>query len=196
MKKIALFGGSFNPPGIHHQKIAYIVSQLYDETIIYPCGFRPDKETLGTVTTQDREKMVKLAFGNIPNCRIDFTDLELNKYDDNFTYTTTHELDLRFSKEYEVWNVFGSDLFVGGADGKSVIQRDWVYGKELWERANFVIFNREGYPINKDDLPPKSKLLDVSIEGSSSVIRELYFKKTLVIPKEVDQYIEEHQLYR
>ena len=43
MKKIGIFGGSFNPPGKHHRDIVEKLSDFFDEIIIVPCGGRPDK---------------------------------------------------------------------------------------------------------------------------------------------------------
>ena len=50
MKRIAIFGGSFDPPTISHMQVASETINLlgFDEVRLVPCGARPDKHNFST----------------------------------------------------------------------------------------------------------------------------------------------------
>ncbi|MDO8557903.1 MAG: hypothetical protein Q7S09_01770 [bacterium] len=191
-KNIVLFGGSLHPPGKHHVEIVRTLIPYFDEVIIFPCGSaRRDKPSLDEVSNEDRAVMVRLAFEELP-VRIDLSDLERH------IFTPTWDLDERFHREGAVWHVAGTDLICGGRHGESVIQREWVNGKALWEVCNFAIIVRQNYPFDSDDLPPRHRIFEPEHSGSSSQIRQrIAFGKPfeeLVAPG-VAAYIKRHGLY-
>ena len=191
MKKIALFGGSFNPPGIHHRNIATELLHHFDEVIIIPCGPRPDKESTDVIDSIDRAAMVDLAFKGLP-VRIELFDLE------NSTFTRTHALDEIYRHEGEIWHVIGTDLIEGGRNAESFIHRVWFRGEEIWNTLRFAILQRPGYTCDPADLPPHHMVLPVSQNGSSSDIRERIFKRHSIeeiVSSSVADYIRRHSLY-
>lgn len=191
--RIAAFGGSFNPPGLHHRAIAEALATRFDRVDVMPCGPRPDKPTVDDVDPAHRAAMAHMTFDGIRNTRVDDSDLE------EPTFTRTYDLDRFLRGEGEPWHVIGTDLIQGGRDGASVIQREWAHGQELWERANFVVLVREGYPFEETDLPPHHLVIPPSRTGASSEIRRRVFDHQpiagLVMP-EVERYIERRGLYR
>ncbi len=193
-KKIALFGGSFNPPGIHHRKIVEGLIANFDEVIIVPCGPRPDKMTTNDIEPIHRAVMCDMTFVNLPKVRVELFDLE------NGTFTRTHELEKKFSSEGEIHHVIGTDLTSGGADKKSLIHRVWEHGENLWNNSNFVmVWRDDGTPIENTSYPPRSTLLNLGIFGQSSEIREKIFRHEPFgdyVVEEVKQYIERYNLYR
>lgn len=179
-KTIALFGGSFNPPGNHHGAIAGRLAEMFDEVRVIPCGPRPDKPVTGSVPPVYRATLADIVFGGLRGVVVDLSDFEKD------SFTRNHELQARFEREGEVWHVVGADLVAGGARGESLIQRTWERGQELWETANFAVLRRPGYQTGEadpllpspasffatGDLPPHSQVIDFYVEGSSTVIRE------------------------
>src|SRR3989338_4320715 len=193
-KKIAVFGGSFNPPALHHKKIAEVLAKQFDIVKVIPCGPRPDKETTNEIKAIHRAVMTDLAFGHIAdNIEIELFDLE------NSTFTTNYEFEQKYKKEGEVWHVVGSDLVKGGAKSESEIQKHWHHGKVLWRNANFAVVLRDDYKIDKKDLPPHCIKIDTGISGTSTEIRNKNFNHHslygLVVPQ-VQEYIGRHNLYR
>jgi len=196
MKK-AIFGGAFNPSGVHHFEIARVVrdTNLFDEIRVVVCGPRPDKLTTNDIAPVHRAVMADLTFKVLgEKVHVDLSDLELN------TFTRTEELHARHSGDgSELWHVVGTDLITGGKDGASAIHRVWVNGPELWKRLRFVVCVREGVPFDKDDLPPRHMLLHVGNGGSSEEIRRRASNHRsldgLVVPA-VAEYIERNHLYR
>ncbi|MDB6137426.1 MAG: ppnK, partial [Verrucomicrobiaceae bacterium] len=60
--RIALFGGSFNPPGLHHQRIALALLARFDEVLVVPCGPRSDKSSTNMLPPVYRAAMTGMAF--------------------------------------------------------------------------------------------------------------------------------------
>lgn len=196
-RRIAIYGGSFNPPGLHHREVAEELAKRFDLVVVCPCGRRRDKPSANLVSLEHRKEMARMAFDGLPNTRIDPYDLE------NDTYTPTYYLQERYEKIFEdaeIWHVVGTDLVAGGRDGDSDIEKNWTYGKIIWQTLNFVVVRRLGYAILPDDLPPSSELLEFQrLVGSGTMIRELIKQNEpidrLVLP-EVAEYIKKHGLYR
>lgn len=191
--ELAIFGGSFNPAAIHHQEIIKELCRHFAQVLIIPCGPRPDKSSTNETSLEDRRKISELAFSNIPNTILDLSDLEKEKF------TSSLELYEKFSKNYNCYLVIGADLILGGAENKSEIQKSWFSGNELWANAQFVILNRPDIKLDLKDLPPKSKVIKLTIPGSSKKIRELIKKGQDVkdlLPEAVYQYIQSKNLYK
>lgn len=204
-RRIALFGGSFNPPGLHHRAIATHLSQHFDEVVIVPCGPRPDKIVTNDVEPVYRAAMVDMAFQGLESVRVELFDLEA------LTFTRTHELDRHFSAAGEVWHVVGTDLLQGGAGGDSLIHRVWEHGVDLWNDGRFAVIQRPGYAFDAGDLPPRNQVFEVeregagdprngdAIRGSSTEIRDCVLRNERyqdLVTGPVARYIERHGLYR
>ena len=63
--RLALFGGSFNPPGLHHRQIAETLARHFDEVIVIPCGPRPDKPITNDVEPIHRAALADLTFARL-----------------------------------------------------------------------------------------------------------------------------------
>lgn len=189
MKKIALFGGSFNPPGIHHRTIAEELVKKFDEVFIIPCGPRKDKDTIQEDAIH-RIELMKRAFEGLP-MMYDFSDLEAQ------TFTPTISLDKKYTSHGDVWHVIGSDLLMHGEDGRCLIQ-DWVGGEEFFQNGKFAVLHREGYSIAEKDLPQNSIVLYTGKDGSSTEIRKRIREGVFigdVVSANVEEYIRENCLY-
>lgn len=164
-RRIALFGGSFNPPGTHHRRAAEILARDFDEVRVLPCGPRPDKATTNSVPPVFRATLTDLTFGGMRRVVVDLSDLEQDRF------TTNWDLQKRLERDGEVWHVVGADLITGGAQGRSAIQRGWKKGKELWRTARFAVLSRLEHPVQPADLPPRHRVIQLDVPGSSTEIR-------------------------
>ena len=191
--QIAIFGGSFNPPGLHHRRVAEAASREFDSVIVVPCGPRPDKQTVNDVDSVHRAALADIAFRGIDRVQVELFDLE------HAVYSLTDELQERYQDRGDLWHVVGSDLTQGGE--ASVICRDWERGAAMWKNLNFAVTTRAGSTWNQEELPPQSRLLpmDPSESGASSLIRELIFKRepyAHLVSEDIADYIERYGLYR
>ena len=190
---IALFGGSFNPPGEHHRAIAARLAEAFDEVIVVPCGPRPDKPTTTDVAPVHRAVMADLNFRRMPGVSVDLFDLE------EPTFTRTFALEEHYRHLGELWHVVGADLVQGGGRGESPIQRQWTRGAEIWRELRFAVITRPGFELDRADLPPNSRLLEVQEAGAAVEIRSKVFHRQDVdklLEPEVARYVERHGLYR
>jgi nicotinate (nicotinamide) nucleotide adenylyltransferase len=194
-EEIVIFGGSFNPPGIHHEIIAEsIITKLkwVDRLIIYPCGHRPEKETTNNIAPFHRGEMSRLAFLPMEKTSVVLYDIQNN------VFTRTHELQKKYQELGRVWHAVGTDWIKGGSIGQSLIQRHFKMGELIWREYNILVLKRAEHGINKKDLPPNNRVLELNIKGSSTNIREKTQRGEsvtgLVSPK-VEGYILQNQLY-
>ena len=191
--RLAVFGGSFNPPGLHHRRIAEALQEEFDHIVVFPCGPRPDKPDNDDVEPLHRATMVDLAFAGLPKVDICLDDLEAG------TFTRTHELQARYSAHGEVWHVVGADLVIGGGEGQSFVHRVWENAEELWRTLNYVVLARPGYDFAPGDLPPRARVLRLDVPGSSTEVREKIFHHENVaalVPPAVGDYLVRYGLYR
>lgn len=196
--KVALYGGSFNPPGVHHLECAQLLKAVgvFDKTAIIACANRFDKSAVAGVSTIDIKHMLKLTF------EMSGFDLDTNDLDAN-SFTPTYKLQEIYEQAYpgaEIWHVVGGDLIKGGANGQSEIQKSWQHGSAMWEKLNFAVLWRPGHQANEADLPPQHVLMkNKVIDGSSTAIRNRIKNNEpitgLVVPA-VEEYIIRHGLYK
>ncbi|MDO8625669.1 MAG: NAD(+)/NADH kinase [Candidatus Diapherotrites archaeon] len=198
MPRIYLYGGSFNPPGLHHEAIVQKLASLLEEDdrlIVIPCGERPDKASTNDLAMIHRAAMCDLAFGKIPRVEINLTDLEQS------VFSRTWDLDVRFRAQFpdhEIYHVIGTDLISGGAHGESEIQKFWFRGTDVWNMLHFLVQRRKDVVWNEADLPPHSIIIEPELNGSSSDIRERIFKHQPIkhlVSDAISAYIERHQLF-
>jgi NAD kinase/nicotinic acid mononucleotide adenylyltransferase len=192
-RKIAVYGGSFNPPGLHHRHIVQELSRHFDAVVVVPCGPRPEKPSNDSIPPVYRAAMTDVIFSGIPKVEVDLFDLE------QATFTRTHALEERYAKLGEVWHVVGTDLVAGGYRGESFIQRTWEKGSDLWERSNFAVINRLGHEVSPEDFPPRHHYIPVQTHGSSRGAREKVLGGHSVVDlvgPNVAHYIDRNGLYR
>jgi len=192
-RRVAIFGGSFNPPGSHHQQIAKALAAHFDEVIIVPCGPRPDKPSTSEAPAPYRAALADLAFGDLPSCRVDLFDLE------GQSFTRSADLLDRYAREGQPFLVVGSDLIAGGAGGQSPIQLSWHRGAKLWDDASWAVVTRPGSDFDPADLPPRAELIACDVPGASADIRQQLADGTPaheLVPPRVACYIERYGLYR
>ena len=172
----AVFGGSFNPPGLHHIALARFLAQRFASLRLVPCGFRNDKvrQDNDWMDSGLRRQIVDLAFRPLIvelaplglNIEIDYRDLETNRF------SATAELAELYRQDGTPHFVVGADLVIGGATGQSAIQSQWYQGQSIWQELHWICLERPGFPLLAADLPPKCTVAVCNIEGSSSAIRQ------------------------
>jgi len=192
-KKMISFGGSFNPPGLHHLKAVMELKKYCDEVIVIICGPRPDKEVTNDIEAYHRGVMCGMTFRGIPGVRVEYFDLE------NGTFTRNDELDAMFQNQGDFWHGVGADIVKGGKDKKSDIHTiPWQNHEWVWDNLKFCLLKRPGYDLDPADYPPNNMVIDLDIPGSSTDIRHAIREHkdfSHMVTPEVYRYIKRHDLY-
>ncbi|HEY1066368.1 MAG TPA: NAD(+)/NADH kinase, partial [Pirellulales bacterium] len=189
--RLALYGGSFNPPGLHHRRVVEELSRRFDEVIVCPCGPRPDKPVTNDTLPVHRAFLVDLCFGRIPRTTVDLSDLEAEDF------TRTHALLERCRPRGSASIVVPAELIRGGRS-ESVIARDWERGVELWDREHFTIVQTPDSRASIQDLPPHCETLDSPEFHTAAELRRRIFERESIadsVTPEVAAYIARHRLY-
>lgn len=195
-QRIAIFGGSFNPPGKHHVKIAEILSKNFDLVIVTPCGMRSDKPSANIIDPKHRGEMVKIAFKNLPKVQLDLFDLESD------IYTPTYILQKHYEEKFknaQIWHVVGGDIIHGGHNSNSEIHRIWHNGNDIWQNLNFAVINCQDFVVQKEDMPPSSELIEIdNLYGRGTLVRKRLNANEPIddlVSAEVESYIYKHKIY-
>jgi nicotinate-nucleotide adenylyltransferase len=190
MRRIGIFGGTFNPIHNGHIKIAEEVLKALDlDNIIFiPSHIPPHKKHKKVIDAQDRYNMVKLAVKK--NKKFIVSDLELNREGASYSIDTIRDLKNRFDDDDEFYFIIGSDTV-------PELKR-WKNIKDLLKIIKFVVVNRPRYPfrdIPKSALRIQLKGIDIS---SSEIRKRLKIGKEIktLVPKEVERYIKRKRLYK
>lgn len=200
MKKIGLFGGTFNPIHLGHLIIAqHFVNELkLDYCIFIPTSVSPFKtEKKDILNLEDRIKLVEIAVEDNPKFAV--TDHEAEKGGISYSFETVDHFRKKNPNDKLYW-------LIGGDQAKSF--HKWKNYKSILTNVNLTIAGRpdtlssqERGKINQR----LSKLGDLTwldsplIEISSTDIRNKLKNNIPVkylLPKKCEQYILKKDLYK
>ena len=192
MTKIGLYGGSFNPIGLHHTKIMQEIIKLgiVDEIWLMPC-FMKDFKVLESCS--HRLAMCKIAVANLNDDRIKVYNYEIA----NKLQGTTYNIIKQFYKDHDANNIY---YFIIGSDNAINISR-WNDWEKVLDMISFIVVPRITYDIEDDAWclhQPHIYLKKLVMENySSTMIRAQLekYKTTDLIDKNVLEYILTHNLY-
>ncbi|ATZ18059.1 nicotinate-nucleotide adenylyltransferase [Mesoplasma melaleucae] len=183
-KKIALFGGSFDPVHTDHFNMAKTCHDKlgFEEVWIIPTFLNPFKSSTKT-SNEERLNLLNLIFENEPYIKIDKFEMNNNRV------TTTYETVSHFKELY-------SDIdfsFVIGSDNLNRLE-EWNNFDELIKMIHFIVFERSNE--YKKEVATKYHIPIYQFENnflSSTKLREL--KELNLLTPKVNDYINYHLLY-
>lgn len=109
MKKIAIYGGSFDPPHEGHKLLALNLAKSCgaDKVIVIPTAMSPFKSTSGATAAQ-RYEMCKLAF---KEPLFEVSDIEINRGGKSYTVDTVNSVKELYPHS-ELYLFMGDDMFL------------------------------------------------------------------------------------
>ncbi len=187
--KIAIFGGSFNPPHKMHKEIALeLIKNKYVDHVIYvPTGNKYLKKDL--IDAKERLEMLKIMTQNNKNLSV--SDYEMKN---NLTYTY-QTLDY-FQKMYPNDEIY----FICGTDNLKEITT-WKNYNYILQKYKIVVIerNQESSEEIIKNLPKNHLIITkfTTQNISSTKIREELKrnKNSLNLEEEVKNYIQKRNLY-
>lgn len=189
MKRICLFGGTFNPIHNGHLTAAQVVANKLDvdEVIFIPCAQPPHKTISDLVSNKHRLSMVRRAISDNPIFSV--SDFELKQGGKSYSIHTARY----FKSKYPKAKLY----FVIGADALKTLHQ-WKEFNELRKIVSFVAVNRGGYKIPK--VKERVKIITMpELDISSSFLRAHLPSDPVaqyLLPKKVFDYIQKYRLYR
>ena len=199
--KIGVLGGTFNPIHIGHLILASETREAagLDKVLFVPACCPPHKVSEDMLSGEHRLRMASLAVADDP--RFQTSDIELRRDGVSYTFDTVTELRRRHPDD--------EFYFIIGADSVPELA-SWYKIAELVGLCRFLIGYRPGHallwePLEK--LLPEAKVDDLRagvtyttpIGVSSSEIRSRARRGLTIrylVPANVEEYINEHGLYR
>ena len=132
--RIAIYGGSFNPMHIGHEKIVdYVLNNLnMDKIIIIPVGIPSHREN-NLEQSDTRLKICKEIFKE--NKKIEVSDIEIKSEGKSYTYDTLLKLMDLYGENNEFFEIIGEDSL------KSL--KTWKNYEELLKICKFIVFRRK-----------------------------------------------------
>jgi nicotinate-nucleotide adenylyltransferase len=198
--RVALFGGSFDPPHHGHIAIATAAADIFDlESVLFtPVGRQPLKGEGAETPFADRLAMVELACASDP--RFAVSDLDAPRDDGTPNYTVDTLATLRDAMpEDRLFNLVGADSFLD-------LPR-WHEPERLLELAEWIVVSRPGFPLadlSSLELTPRQRgrvhlLQTVHEDVAATNLRERLEAGDRcgdVLSPEVSAYIQAHRLYQ
>jgi nicotinate-nucleotide adenylyltransferase len=176
--RVALYGGSFNPPHVAHQLAALYVleTQAVDQLWFVPCFKHPFEKALAPF--EDRLEMCRRAAAALGS-RVQVCDVEGRLGGESRTLRTVTAL-LAEQPGLELSLVVGADLV---AELPS-----WYGAEQLKQLVSFIVVGRAGFPGSGPAMPAIS----------SSEVRDRLRRGEPVetlLPRSVLDYVRERKLY-
>lgn len=182
--RIALYGGSFNPPHLGHLEVVRKGLELLPikGLIVVPTYQNPLKSSL-SAPPELRLKWCKKVFGKLE--RVEVSDWEIKKGRELGREIYSYEMVDHFSRQIGVKKPF----FIIGADNLSQLTR-WKKWKQLLQQVELVVATRKGKNFQSVEKKWLNRfqvewILPVEVDISATQIRNGEFK--LIPPSIADE---------
>jgi len=149
-RRVAFFGGSFDPPHLGHLAVARAARIALDlDTVFFaPVGAQPLKTGGATASFEDRLSMTRLAIADEPGFEISLADAPNATGEPNYSIETLERLRAELSPACRLYFLMGADSFLN--------LRNWHRASEIPFAAPLIVASRPRQPIEgiRAALPP------------------------------------------
>lgn len=181
MKKICIFGGSFDPPHVGHEMIIKELLKLdFDHILIMPNKDVEYKQLTSSV--EHRSNMVKILIKKYQN-KIEFSDLEIKRDGITMTCDTVRELKILYP-EYQIHFAVGSDS---------------INALPTWDEYDYLRDNTIFVVANRGNVNVPEGVNCILIDNEVNSISSTYIRKNFdpkYLDDEVYEYILNNGLYK
>ncbi len=131
-EKLAIYGGTFNPPHVGHVRSAEALSRAInpDRFLIIPAFSPPHKLAVDCAEPEDRLNMCRLAFSHIKNTVI--SDIEIKRGGKSYTSDTLEEL---AREDRDLYFLCGTDMLL--------TMSSWYRPERIFSLATICLVRRE-----------------------------------------------------
>ena len=192
-KRIALYGGTFDPVHLGHLEIARRVSQLFEieKVLFIPAQMAPHK--VGRPVTEPIHRYAMLALATQDDPRLAISTFELDAPDRRYTVDTVEHFQRALGDDVELF-------FIMGADSWSEITT-WREWERLLTLINYIVVTRPGYEPGTAHGPniffTDVVMNDVSATNIRRLAREGRMEELAgLVPGPVLEYIKKYGIYQ
>lgn len=185
MKKLIIFGGSFDPIHKGHIEIAKRAFNKIkaDKLIFVPCKNHPDGKLL-SATDEERFQMIKLAIASFPCFEI--SRFEIDRKEVSYTIETIYHIKENY-KDYQLYLLIGYDQLIAF--------ESWHKSNEILDNVKIICHPRK---IDVKDEPQEIKIPFINLKylniNTSSTEMRTKPKRKYLDPK-VLQFINDKGIY-
>jgi len=197
LKRIGIFGGTFNPVHTAHLILAeYVREQVHLEKVLFiPSANPPHKDHNNLVDAAMRLEMIRLATEGNPN--FEPSDIEIRNSQHSKSYTVDTLLALREKYEPESAKLY----LIIGMDNLAELHT-WKEPGKLFSLAEVVVISRPGFymqEVKNDFSGQVTYIPGIMLDISSTDIRERVCGGRSIkylVPEKVEQFIYKNNLYK
>lgn len=196
LKRIGLFGGTFDPIHFGHLRAAWEIRQKVqlDEIRFIP-SYLPPHRAPTLATTEARVDMVKLAINDTPEFVLDTH--EVDRKGASYMFDTVCALKQELNP-HELYLILGMDAYAKIAT--------WHRAEELVSLIQIIVMHRPKHPLPDENMANslikkgKATIIDITaLDISATMIRKQihdYQLPRFLVPEAVLKYMVEHKLYQ
>ncbi len=157
MRRIALYGGTFDPVHKGHIAVAEVLSKLFavDEVVFIPACVAPHKRGGEVTPALHRYAMLALATQSTESFRV--STVELDQPERPYTWET-------LSRMRETLGSDAAIFFVMGADSWADIT-SWREWERVLSLSNHIVVTRPGYELGTRHVTPEVRERIVDLRG-------------------------------
>ncbi|HWN10057.1 MAG TPA: nicotinate-nucleotide adenylyltransferase [Pyrinomonadaceae bacterium] len=159
-KRIAIYGGTFDPVHAGHLEIARAVTQLFeiDEFLFVPARQAPHKQDAQVSSAIARYAMLALATQDDARFRVSTVELESGAT--QYTVDTLQQFRGQLEETAELFFVMGADSWM-----EITSWREW---KRLLALSNHIVVTRPGYDFSADHVGSTVAARVADVRGQES----------------------------
>jgi nicotinate-nucleotide adenylyltransferase len=219
-KRVAVYGGTFDPVHLGHLEVAHRVSELFEieKVIFVPAYIAPHKLKRAVTAPIHRYAMLTLATQNDRQAFV--STFELDASDRRYTVDTLAHFQASFGDSTDLF-------FIMGADSWSEITT-WREWERLLAMTSHIVVTRPGYDVTNEHIasPLRDRIMELRIADQESLsnVKNITGKRIFItdvvmkdisateirriasegrfadlqnlVPKPVLEYIEKYEIYR
>lgn len=156
-KRIALYGGTFDPVHTGHIAVAQGLSKIFAlaEVLFIPADVAPHKRIKSVTPALHRYAMLALATQAEPGLRV--STIELDAPERPYTFETLTRMQESLGNEAQLFFIMGADSWM-----EITTWREW---ERVLELSNHIVVTRPGYELSAEHVTPDIRARIVDLRG-------------------------------